>query len=317
MILGRQKSSRLPTLTHFTKHWLPLTLNRPLNPRRKTSSINWLQMPRMPKMQSSMHWLKPKAMPAVPRIPLMKIMIKLSLIKELHQTITTTTKQVMPPMPLLLSKLHSKTSTLWEIHPPNSTKPSQTHSRHTKMQRHFMMKKHLKSKLPPPSKWLPSLHARLRNTTSTTPHGKPPCLIEKKLSKISKLCSKPTPQQREAQPVPDARRPCQTVPGDKPETRPPVMKDSAVVLPGSQWAMSWWPSKPAKPRPPSRSAGHQQEAQWPPPCPRRPSIHSPVSMAPRSSPLLPLPSPPQSTCWPELAEHLLHDWSIRLRSDIF
>jgi len=51
-------------------------------------------------------------MPAVPRIPLMKIMNKLSLIKELHQTITPTTKQVMPPMPLLLSKLHSKTSTL-------------------------------------------------------------------------------------------------------------------------------------------------------------------------------------------------------------
>lgn len=55
MILGRQKSSRLPTSTHFTKHWLPHTLNRPLNPRRKTSSMHWLQMPRMPKMQSSKH----------------------------------------------------------------------------------------------------------------------------------------------------------------------------------------------------------------------------------------------------------------------
>lgn len=54
-------------------------------------------------------------------------------------------------------------------------------------------------------------------------------------SKDSSMHKKPLNQHVEPL-VPDVRRPCQMVPSDQEETRPPALRDSAAVPPESQSA---------------------------------------------------------------------------------
>lgn len=164
-----------------------------------------------------------------------------------------------------------------------------------------------------PTTFLPSLHARSR-TTTTTP--RPFNLLSEQerttLKTSSPLSHKPklTHQRLEKQDG-DARRPCQTVPSDQQEVRPPAMRTSAAVPPAYQWVRPWWPSRPASLLIPPPTPTYHQEDQWKPPPQLLTPSHSSASREPRSSPPPPLLSPPPSTCWPERAEHLLRDWSIR------